>query len=161
MSAQGPGRPLPAYAGHAAELFDDIIEPGAVGLTLDGRPDPRADRALRERTQVGDAVLRVRATTVTAKQEDSGVRYAVGLHTLESVAGPFPPGETFEVTVGPLNPSTGILKTMEGQVVGKTFVVFVRAFVRPDGDQELHFHFAPDTKDELAAVRDAAALSRL
>jgi hypothetical protein len=160
-SADGPHRPLPAYAGHAIELFDDTIEPGAVGLTLDGVLDPKADRGLRERTQVGDAVVRVRATTITSKQEDNGVRYVVGLRTLETIAGQFPPGETFELWVGPTTPAAGILKPMEQQVVGKSLIVFVRAFVRSDGDQELHFHIGPDTKDEINAVRDAAALAGL
>jgi hypothetical protein len=50
---------------------------------------------------------------------------------------------------------------MEQQMVGKSLIVFVRAFVRPDGDQELHFHIGPDTKEEINAVRDAAALAGL
>jgi len=143
------------------ELFDDTIEPGAVGISLEAKSDPRADRTLRERTQVGDAVVRVRATTVTAKQEDTGTRYFLGLHTLDRVAGQFPPAETFEVTIGPLSSSGGILKHMEEAIVGKTFIAFTRAFVRPDGDQELHFHLAPDSADELAAVKEAAALRGL
>ncbi len=106
-------------------------------------------------------MVRVRATTVTAKQADNGTGYIVGLKTLQSLAGQFTPAETFEVTVGPTSPSAGILKHMEAEFVGKTFVAFVRAFVRPDGDQELHFHFAPDSKEEIAAVKDAAALAGL
>jgi hypothetical protein len=159
--AARPARPLPTYAGHAAELFDDSIEPAAVGLSLEGRVDPHVDRGLRERTQVGDAVVRVRATTVTAKQEESGTRYVMGLRTLELVAGPFPPGNTFEVGVDQKSPSVGLLKGMENQIVGKTFIAFVRAFVRADGDTEVHFHLAPDTKEEVAAVKDAAALANL
>lgn len=159
-AAQAPHRPLPSYAGHAVELFDDTIEPAAVGISLDIGADPRSDRLLRERTQTGDATLRVRMTTVTSKEEDSGTRYLIGLHTLETLAGQFPPGENFEVMVGKSSPSTGILKAgLDGQLVGKTFVGFIRAFVRPDGDQELHFHLAPDSKQELAAIRDAAALA--
>jgi hypothetical protein len=143
------------------ELFDDTIEPSAVGISLDTKSDPRADALLRERTQVGDAVLRVRATTVTAKIEDSGTRYVMGLHTVEKLGGRFPPADTFDVQVGPTSTSAGILKTMESQIVGKTFVAFVRTFVRPDGDQEVHFHFAPDSKPEVAAVREALALAGL
>jgi hypothetical protein len=159
--AHGPGRPLPSYAGHATVLFDDTIEPAAVGITLDVGVDPRTDRLLRERVQVGDSTSRVRVTTVTAKEEDNGTRYVVGLKSLEPLAGHFPQSETFEVTVGKSSPSTGILKGLDGQIVGKTFVGFVRAFVRPDGDPEVHFHLAPDSKDEIAAVKDAAVLSGL
>jgi hypothetical protein len=160
-AAQGPKRPLPAYAGHAVELFDDSIEPAAVGISMEAKVDPRTDKRLRERAQVGDAVIRLRVTTLTAKQEDSGTRYLVGLKTIEVLTGQFPPGDTFEITVSQLSPAAGILKSMQDQFVGKTFVGFVRAFVRADGDQELHFHFAPDSPAEAIAVKDAAALSSL
>ena len=91
--ARRPSRPLPAYAGHAAELFDDVIEPTAVGISLDVGADPRSDRRLRERTQTGDAVLRVRVATLTAKQEDSATRYIIGMRTLEKLVGQFPPAD--------------------------------------------------------------------
>jgi len=158
----GPTRPLPSYVGHAAELFDDTIEPAAVGISLDVGDDPRSDRRLRERTQVGDAVVRLRVTTITAKEDENGAPFFIlGLHTLESLAGAFPPGDTFEVTVRKTSPSAGLLKGMQEQIVGKTFVGFVRAFVAADGDQEIHFHLAPDTKLEIVAVKDAAALAGL
>ncbi len=155
------GRPLPAYAGHSAEIFDDVIEPAAVGISLDVRPDPHTDKPLRERAQLADAVLRARVTTVTARPDDRGTGYILGVKTVQMLSGHFPPGETFEVTVASTNPTTGIIKAMEGQIVGKSFIGFVRAFVRPDGDQELHFHLAADTKDELGAVQDAIALAGL
>ena len=158
---EGTGRPLPAFAGRSTELFDDSIEASAVGIALDPTGDPRADRTLRERAQVGDAVVRARVTTVTAKQEDQGTHYIVGLQSLETLAGRFPPKETFELVVGRTSPSAGIFKRLESAVVGKTFVAFIRTFVRPDGDAETHFHLAPDTKEEAGAVRDAAALQGL
>jgi hypothetical protein len=160
-NAAGPTRPLPSYVGHSTELFDDTIEPAAVGISLDVGVDPRSDRQLRERTQVGDAALRARITTITEKDDEGATRYVLGLHTVEMLAGPFPPGDTFEVNVGKSSPSAGLLKGLEGQIVGKTFVAFVREFVRPDGDRELHFHLAPDTKVEISAVKDAAALAGL
>ncbi len=159
--ADGPSRPLPAYAGHATELFDDVIEPAAVGISLDVGADLHSDRRLRERTQVADATVRMRVTTVTAKQEESGTRYIIGMRMLEKLTGQFPPGDTFEIIVGRSSPAVAILKGLDMQLVGKTFVGFLRAFVRPDGDQELHFHLAPDTKAEVGAVKDAVALGEL
>jgi hypothetical protein len=160
-AAGNPTRPLPSYAGHTTELFDDVIEPAAVGISLDVGADPRADRRLRERTQVGDAVVRVRVMTVTTKQEDNGSRYIIGMRTLEKLAGQFPPPDAFEITVGRSSPAVAILKGLDTTLVGKTFVGFVRAFVRADGDTELHFHLGPDSKDEIGAVKDAAALGEL
>jgi hypothetical protein len=159
--AKGPTRPLPTYAGHAAEVFDDSIELAAAGVSLDVHVDPHTDKGLRERTQVCDAVVRARVTTVTRKPDDNGAHYVVGMKTLEKITGNFPPADTFEVIVSDKSPSLGMLKTMEGAIVGKTFVAFVRAFVRPEGEEEIHFHLAPDTKDEAAAVREAVALQNL
>ncbi len=155
--AHAVSRPLPSYAGHAMELFDDAIEARAVGLDLDTPIDPRTDAKLRERVQVGDAAVRVRVSTVTEKAEDSGTGFVVGFQALEQLAGPYPPGGEFSIVVRSDSPSSGILKGFQGRLMGKTFVVFVRSFVRPDGDAETHFHLAPDTKEERAAVREAAA----
>lgn len=155
--ANAANRPLPSYVGHATELFDDAIEANAVGLDLEMPPPPKGDAKLRERAEVGDAVLRARVSTVTAKEEDSGTIYQVGFEVLDKLAGPYPPGEYFSVRVDRLTPSMGIVKSFQGRLVGKTFVVFLRMFVRPDGDRELHFHIAPDSKDEVAAVRAATA----
>jgi hypothetical protein len=148
-------RPLPAYAGHSTELFDDAIEARAVGLELDQPTDPRTDSLLRERAQVGDAVLRVRVSTVSAKEEDVGTRYVLGFEVLEKLAGPFPPSNDFVLVVDKSGKGLGIVRAFQGRLVGKSFVAFVRSFVRPDGDHEIHFHIAPDSKEEAAAVRAA------
>jgi hypothetical protein len=153
-------RPLPAYAGRAIELFDDAIEPEAVGLGLEQRTaEPRSDAQLRERVQLADAALRVRVMTLTEKSEGADSQFQLGVRILEKVAGPFPPPDDFTVVVHARSPSVGIVKNLEGSIVGKTFVALVRAFVLPDGDRELHFHFASDTKAEVAAVREATQKS--
>jgi hypothetical protein len=151
----GANRPLPSYAGHATELFDDAIEPGAVGLDLEQMAIPRTDALLRERAQVSDAALRVRITTMTEKQDGAESMFQLGVHPLETLAGPFPPDGDFTVSIFPKSPSIGIVKNLSNAIVGKTFVGFVRAFVLSDGDREVHFHFAPDTKPEVAAVKEA------
>jgi len=157
-----PTRPLPSWAGHATELFDDTIEPRAVGLELDrGAAPPRTDATLRERAQTSDAVLRVRVDTVTARDDGVNPRYDVGLRTLETLGGEHPPAETFTVRVGKDSPSIGLMRSFQTRLGGKTFVAFVREFIRPDGDVELHFHFAGDDKAVVQAVRDAVALEDL
>jgi hypothetical protein len=47
------------------------------------------------------------------------------------------------------------MKNFESRLVGYAFIAFVREFVRPDGDRDIHFHLAPDTKDVKNAVGDA------
>jgi hypothetical protein len=154
-----PTRPLPSYVGRSTELFDDAIEPLAVGLETDINARAKSDPLLRERVQIGDATLRVRIDTITVKQEEDGSSFQVGFRVLDQLAGQHPPGESFAVRVDKQSPSAGILKSYEGQLVGKNFTAFIRLFVRPDGDQEMHFHLAPDSKEVTAAVRDATALA--
>ncbi|WP_394848867.1 hypothetical protein LZC95_15605 [Pendulispora brunnea] len=154
-------RPLPAYSGHATELFDDDIEPRAVGIDLSlsqAQANPRSDSVLRERTQVGDAVVRARVDTVTAKNDGVDARYDLGLRPVEKIAGEHPPsGENFNLRIERTSPAANIVKNFQNRLHGRIFVVFVREFVRPDGDTELHFHAAPDNKDVVDAVRAAAA----
>jgi len=160
-SGAGASRPLPAYSGHATELFDDDIEPRAVGIDLSlsqAQASPRTDSVLRERTQVGDAVVRARIDTVTAKNDGVDARYDLGLRPLEKLAGGHPPqGENFNLRIDHTSSAANIVKNFQNRLHGRIFVVFVREFVRPDGDTELHFHAAPDNKDVVDAVRAAAA----
>lgn len=160
-AAGGQTRPLPAYAGRATELFDDALEPRAVGLDPNAGAAPRSDARLRERTQVADAVLRVRVSTLTVRSEETGSSFVLGLRTLEHLTGPHPPPSDFVLRADRSTPSAGILRTLQTRVVGMTLVAFVRAFVRPDGDAEWHFHLVPDTKDFVSAVKEAATLAEL
>jgi hypothetical protein len=163
---------LPPYAGHATELFDDVIEPAAVGYqgTILGG-SPRDDAMLRERTQTGDAVVRARVVTVTSGPASDGDAWRIGLRTLETIAGKRPPDGEFTFVVEGKAPAAGIVRTLEARLIGATFVVFVRTFVHVDAGEadraserrsaELHFHFAKDDKDELGAVREASLLGEV
>jgi hypothetical protein len=151
-------RPLPAYAGRAADLFDDSIDPAGVGMDFDKGYTPRADPLLRERAQVCDAVLRVKISTVTGKKDGPESTYQLELHTVEKMTGANPPPPDFTVTVNKASEAHGIVKNFEGRLVGYPFVAFVREFVRPDGDHEVHFHLSPDTKEVKSAVSDAVIL---
>lgn len=162
--ATGPGaksRPLPSYAGRAAELFDDSIDPAGVGMDFDKGYTPRADPLLRERAQVSDAVLRVKVSTVTGKKDGPESTYRLELHTVEKMTGANPPPTDFTVTVSKTSEAHGIVKNFEARLVGYPFVAFVREFVRPDGDHEVHFHLSPDTKEVKSAVGDAVILGEV
>jgi len=162
MNGRGPGRPLPPYSGHATELFDDSIDPASVGFDLEGAAPPIGDNVLRERTQVCDAVLLARITTVTLKKEDTGRSWQIGLHTLEKLAGAHPPDADFTLQVDGTGRAAGIMRTFENRLVGTTFVAFLREFAHPGADEgDLHFHLSRDDKDELAAVHAAILLQEV
>jgi hypothetical protein len=157
-AASPSNRTLPSWSGRAVEVFDDAIEPAAVGLDYDKGYTPRGDPLLRERANKSDGVIRVRVTTVTAKTDGPEPIFQMGMTSLEKLNGEHPPPTDFTVTVSKTSSSHGILKSLENRIVGKMFIAFVREFVRPDGDHELHFHLAPDSKDVKTAVGDAVLL---
>ena len=161
----GPKRTLPPYSGHAAELFDDVIEPKALGLGLEAPGFPKSDPVLRERTQVSDAVLHVQVATVSSKHEDIGVGYTIGFRVLEKLAGSAPPPDDFSVKLDKKSPSLGLVTNFEDRLTGKKFVIFVRAFTRGESasaeDADLHFHVVPDTTEVLEAIHAAALLAEM
>ncbi len=157
QDVRNPKRALPSYVGHMADLFDDAIEPGAVGLTGDkGVYQAKYDPTFRERVRTADAVLRVRVVTITAKDESGGTSFTVGLQSVAKLAGAFPPGERFSLVVPRDGLSAGILKNLDKRIVGMRFVAMVHTFVRPDGDTEMHFHLAPDTEEVAQTAANAS-----
>jgi hypothetical protein len=155
--ANSPSRALPAYTGHDVELFDDGIDPKAVGLDYDGALDPRLDTKFRERAQISDAVLRAKVDTVTVRGDGPGARYDLAFKTIEKLSGENAPPSDFTLHIEEVNPSSGIVRTMQTALGGKSFVTFVREFQRADGEAEWHFHLSPDTKEAVSAARDAFA----
>ena len=155
--ARNPDRPLPPYIGHATELFDDGIEPTAVGFPMDPGGNPVGDTRVRERTQTGDAVVRARVRTVTSKVEDRGLSWQIGFHIVERLGGSGPLETDFTLPVLPSDPAAGIVHAFDARLIGKTFIVFVREFSHagaPQGDPgDLRFHVAGDTPDEAKAVK--------
>jgi hypothetical protein len=53
------------------------------------------------------------------------------------------------------------MKNFESRLVGYGFVAFVREFSHSNGDREVHFHLAPDTKEVKQAAIDALALGEV
>ena len=158
-NAQAPM--VESYAGASTALFDDGIEPEAVGYNLDPSPAPQGDAILRARTQRADCVLRVRVVTVTSKREDVGAHWGLGLVTLERLAGERCPAHDFTLDVADGAAGSSILRTFEGRLVGVNLVAFVRQFRGAGGEATFHFHMAPEGKEELNAVRVAALLGEV
>lgn len=158
-----PERPLPEYDADSAVVFDDEIDPAAVGLALEPSAPPMTDLKLRQRVQTADATVRVRVQTVTEKHEEKGTSYVIGLRREEVLGGSFPPDDTFQVHVGTSGPSHGVVNSFEARLVGHTFIGTVRQFAHPaagSGDEhDLHFHFYTDNARTAEAVKSAYALS--
>jgi len=165
---KAPARALAPYQGHATELLDDAIEPGAVGLDLEPGKSMRGDPMLKARAESSDAIVRVRITTVTRKDEPGGPKWTIGFRTIDRIAGRHQPPDEFAIDLPARAQAAGVLRQFEGRLVGMnlTFVAFVRTFARPnaqDGEatDEMHFHLSPDNKDVSSTVIEAATLSEL
>jgi len=161
QSAQ-PAGPLPIWEGRQRELFDDNLDPAAVGLSLDAGPSPRSDPFLRERAQTGDIVSRFKVQTVTLDSMGDLQQYhlnlLVGRPTLAEAR---LPDTSVELTIRTGAPAFAIVKSFDVRLRGQTFIGFVRKFQGVDGEPALHWHLSADTEAVAASVKDAVALREL
>lgn len=149
---------LPQWETRSREVFDDNIDPAAVGLSMDG-PAPRADAFLRERSQIADVVGHVRVQTVTVDSVGDKSTYHLGIQLVPPVLVPTKiPDKSFELVIRPASPSFGVAHAFDARMRGRTFIGFIRRFRNDDGETEIHWHLAADTADVAAAVKEAVML---
>ncbi|WP_437929203.1 cobalamin ABC transporter substrate-binding protein [Sorangium sp. So ce291] len=152
---------LSAWEGHAVEVFDDNIEPAAVGFSLDG-PSPRSDPFLRERAQTADVVTRVRVSTVTVDSIGEQSSYHLGVQTADApLTTPRVQDRSFELHIRPTSRAFGVAKAVDARLRGLTFIAFIRRFAGEAGEPEFHWHLSPDTAEVAAAVKEAVVLGEL
>jgi hypothetical protein len=152
-----PSPALPVYEGRATELFDDGIAAQAIGPGVHAGASAGERELLRERTR-GDCVLRARVVTLALAEDESGPRWVLGLHPVETLTGKLRMHDDFVLRIDGRSPGAGLLRALDGQIVGAPVVAFLREFAPAEGSgrAELHFHLAGDAKDEVDAVRVAA-----
>ena len=152
---------LPKWEGHARELFDDNIDPAAVGLSMEG-PAPRSDPFLRERSQTAAVTARVRVQTVTIDSIGAQKTYHLGVQVgFPTLTNARVPDKSFELLIKPTSQAFGIAKSFDARLRGATFIGFVGRFQGDDGEVEVHLHLAPDTADVASAVKESVALQEL
>jgi hypothetical protein len=157
--ARGPQQ-FPVYSGTASQLFDDRIDPMAVGLA-DVSDNPRTDPTLRARSQSAEIAGRTRVSTVSVDSIGGKPVYRLRFTFVEApvVVRGFS-GNQVEVTVRDDSPAFGIVKWLDTKLIGHSFVGFFHRFSGVN-EPEMRFHLSPDDAQVLAAVRDASALSEL
>lgn len=159
--AGGDQGSLPAYDAWAQQVFDDSIEPAAVGLTFES-PSPRGDRLLHERAKTADVVSRVRVSTVTVDTIGDTSTYHLGIQIgYPPLATPKVADRAFELIIPPRSRAHGIAKAFDSRLQGLTFVGFIRRFAGESGEPEIHWHLSPDTAEVVEVVREAVALGEL
>ena len=146
---------------HARYVFDDNIEPAAVGFTMEA-PPARADRFLRERAQTAELVARLQVRTVTIDTIGDESTYHLGVQVLPPVLVPDPKikDTKLELVIRPTSPAHGIAKALDQRMQNVTFIGFVHRYASLDGTEtELHWHLSPDTPEVADAVKEAVALA--
>jgi hypothetical protein len=159
QAVQGPQNPqdFPFYSNSAAQLFDDRIDPKAVGLADVGN-DPRLDPVLRARTQNAEVVGRTRISTINIDSVGGKPVYRLRFKLLDSpvIARGFD-NEQLEVAVADDSPAFGIVKWLDTKLVDYAFIGFFRRF-SGNYEPQVRFHLSADDPQVMAAVRDASAL---
>src|SRR5580658_9425561 len=123
-----PAAAFPPWEGHSREVFDDNIDPAAVGLSLDG-PSPRADSHLRERAQTADVVARVRVQTVTVGSSGEVQTYHLGIQVVAPpLTEPRVPDRSFELSIKSASGAFRIARSFDDRLRGLGLVGFVKRF---------------------------------
>lgn len=151
---------LPPYQGQLRYLFDDQIDPVAVGMALDGA-SAADDPLLGPRVDQAELVARVRIQTVTVDAVGAIRRYTLSVQVGRPPLLPPKLEETaFEVEIGPEQPAFRVAERLGDELRGRTFVGLVRRFAGARR-AEYHFHFTADVAEVHEAIRQHAGLSAL
>ncbi len=158
--ADSPRMPLLPYEGQQQALFDDAIDPSAVGLSMDG-VSPAQDPMLRTRALEADLVTRLRVQTVT--RDSVGAKTSFML-SLQAAVPPLMPSRsdqgTFELLVDQNGKSFAIVQSLETQLRGRTFIGFLKRFAGGDGP-EWHWHLTADQEDVAQVIQEIAVLEEV
>jgi hypothetical protein len=159
-SADSPESGLPPWEGQMQELFDDAIDPAAVGLSMDGR-SPARDPLLRPRAQQSDVVAHMRVQTVTRDSVGAKTTYLltlqVGMPTLMPAK---LDNGTFELSINQSASSFGIVQQLDTGLRGLTFIGFVRKFQGDDGPA-IHWHLTTDSQEVAQVIQEIAVLDEV
>jgi hypothetical protein len=158
VSAKALG--LSNWVGTDKELFDDQIDPAALGF-MPGKA-ARRDETLWARAQASEITGRVRIQTVTVDSRGGDARYHLGLRFANQLLAPTSlEDRDFEVTIDTRDPAYGVAKALDTGLQGRTFVGFLKRFAGADDQVEVHFFLAADSAEVAAAVQEAVAIKEV
>lgn len=142
-----------------AELFDNSIEPAAIGFSGQGTAEYR--NLLIERSQNAEYILRARIATVTTEGYEQTKKYNVTLKVAgEPLGGTKPPSDTFTVVLTPADSSYRLVRSRDLQLVGTPVIALMRRFTTREG-KVLRWYLAPDSQQTIDLVKQGQMLSRV
>jgi hypothetical protein len=144
--AEVPVDQLPPYTAEQAALYNDALAPQIFGIESLAAPEKKLK--IGDLVEHADTVARTKLITVTRTRtpSDGRVRYLLVVQPLgEPLAGqPLP--ASLELTVGLGSPSLSLLRTMDTEVVGSKFILFLKRY-RAHGQSTLHFRAEVDSAE--------------
>jgi hypothetical protein len=150
----------PPYEGQLSELFDDHIDPSAVGLAMDGA-SPANDPLLRLRSQSADIVSQMKVQTVTRDSVGAKTTFVLSLQVGQPPLMPAKMEErSIELSIYPEMGAFGIVQSLETKLRGRTFIGFVKRF-RGDDGTVLHWHLTADTEEVAQVIHEVKVLEEL
>ena len=150
---------LPEYTGGSLKLFNDSIEPSALGLSLE-RVSFKGDALFRERVQQADVVSEVLITTVTVGKTDEKSVYFLQFEPQQSYTKAGLANDMLELRVADGEGAYPLLNMIQSRARGRKFIGMWKRF-RQGNVATLHWYFAPDNEDTVAAVKEALTLREL
>jgi len=149
--------PPPFLTDSMSKLFDNSIEPSAVGLGVPMRADAR--NLLLQRAQNAEFILHARIATVSTEGTGETARYIITLRASGApLNGVKPPADTFTISVAATDPSYALARSRDLQLVGTDVVAIMRRFTTQEGPV-LRWYLAPNTEQVADIVKQAMLLS--
>jgi hypothetical protein len=154
---KGPSRPISAWAGEDATLFDDGIDIGTFAQPGSGSANADDEAAIPSRVYKADGTVLAKVIGVNSEPEGDKNRYRLELAVDgDPLSGANPP-VPFEIKVEPSSPAFGAIRSQEAQLIGKKLVVYFRRYASDDSDEAItHFHISPNTPKVMGIVKDTA-----
>lgn len=145
--AEVPIDQLPPYTAEQAALYNDALAPQIFGMDA-AISSSKPDDKLPELVKQADTVTRAKLVTVTRTRTpiDGRVRYLLVVEPLGDPLLGAPLPATLELSVGRASPSLSLLRSMDAEVVGSKFILFLKRY-RAHGESALHFRAEPDSAD--------------
>jgi hypothetical protein len=146
-----------SWEGRFESLFDNGIEPAAVGLSLDGST-PEEHPLLASRVPDAEIVAILRIQTLSSDSFGLQTRHTL---TMQVEGQPLTPARTtqrrFELKVIRGMPGFGIVERLGTELRGRKFIGFLRRFPGNEGPQ-WRWHLTAATRAVVDVIRTAASV---
>ena len=146
-----------SWEGRFESLFDNGIEPAAVGLSLDGST-PEEHPPLASRVPDAEIVAILRVQTLSSDSFGLQTRHTL---TMQVEGQPLTPTRTtqrrFELKVLRGMPGFGIVERLGTELRGRKFIGFLRRFPGNEGPQ-WRWHLTAATRAVADVIRTAASV---